>query len=111
MKNFKKSAIMSISVLAFATAGFLAAPASSLEALSQAEQQQFLDWCTGEKRASDSVCSCTLKNVVQTIPAAALTSFISGQTSSSGFSMTNLATQAGVQTAATVAQSMATCSK
>ena len=111
MKKFQISAIRAISVLAFATTGFLAAPASSLDALNQVEQQQFLDWCTGEKRASDSVCSCTLKNVVQTIPAAALTSFISGQTSSSGFSMTNLATQAGVQTAATVAQSMATCSK
>jgi hypothetical protein len=50
-------------------------------------------------------------NVLQTIPATTLTSFISGHTSSSGFSHTNLASQGGVQTAANVALSIANFSQ
>ena len=100
------SAIVGIIVLAQ-----LGAPAQALDSLSQAEQQQFLDWCTGEKKASESVCSCTLKKVAVTVPAAALTSYISGQASGGSFSMSNLATTAGVSTAASVAQALTTCSQ
>lgn len=111
MLKLPLSLLRHLTAFAFFVSSLIPLGASALDSLSQSEQQQFLDWCTGEKKASDSVCSCTLKNVAQSVPAAALTTYISGQTSGSGFSMTNLATQASVQTAAAVAQSLATCSK
>ncbi|MEL0114195.1 MAG: hypothetical protein VW835_20895 [Rickettsiales bacterium] len=101
-----------LATMALAAAVALASDAGALDAkLTQAEQQQFLDWCTGEKKATDSVCSCTLKSVATTVPAAALTSYISGQATGSSFSMSNLATQTGVSAAVAVTQALATCSQ
>ena len=96
--------------------GLLAAPlsvspASALDAFSNSQQQQFLDWCTGEKKATESTCSCALKSLAQTVPAAALASFLNGQTSGSGFSMSNLAVSATAATATSVTQALATCSR
>ena len=38
-------------------------PAAALEAYSPAQTQQFTDWCTGAKAATEGVCSLTLKNL------------------------------------------------
>jgi hypothetical protein len=51
-------------------------PASALEAYSAQQSQQFMDWCTGAKAATESACSCTLKSVAQAVPAATLAQFL-----------------------------------
>ena len=111
MTNLKRDFTRLTAVAGILVLTVFALPANALDKLSQAEQQQFLDWCTGEKKASDSVCSCTLKSVATTVPAAALTSYISGKATGSGLSMSNLATSAGVSAAAAVTQALATCSR
>jgi len=79
--------------------------AKALETYSADQSQQFMDWCTGAKSATESTCSCTLKNLAQTVPAATLAQFLSSQASGTAFSFNaTLAT-----TAATVTQSLATC--
>ncbi len=83
----------------------VAQPANALEAYSAAETQQFMDWCTGAKSASDSTCSCTLKSVAQTVPATTLAQFLNSQASSGGFNFS--ATLAS--TTALVTQALATC--
>lgn len=84
-------------------------PSRALDGYSAQEEQQFMDWCTGAKSATESTCSCTLKRVAQTVPAAALTSYLSSLSSGQSMSLTNLATSSATMTAATVAQSLATC--
>lgn len=88
---------------------FTAVPAAALESYSQAEQQQFLDWCTGARSASESKCSCALKKVAQTVPAAALTTYLASAGSGQSMSFTNLATSSAAMTATTVAQALSTC--
>ncbi len=86
-------------------------PAAALEAYSAAEQQQFLDWCTGKRGASEGVCSCTLKQVAQTVPATALAGFLAQQAGGGGMSFSSLATTTAATTAASVTQALATCGK
>jgi len=78
-------------------------PASALEAYSPQEQQQFMDWCTGAKSATESTCSCTLKRLAQTVPAATLAQFLSSQGS---FSLST----AAVTTGTSVTQALLSCS-
>ncbi len=85
-----------------------ARPVPALETYSATETQQFMDWCTGAKSASESTCSCTLKSLAQSLPATALAAFINKQTSgTSGFSLST----AAVSTGAMVANSMLACTK
>jgi len=86
-----------------------ALPSHALESYSAAEEKQFLDWCTGAKSASESTCSCALKRVAQTVPAAALTSYLASLGSGQSMSLTSLATTSGAMTATTVAQALTTC--
>ena len=81
----------------------------ALDGYSASEQSQFMDWCTGAKSASESTCSCTLKKVAQTVPAAALVSYVSSASSGESMSMTSLATTSATMTATTVVQALATC--
>jgi|SaaInlStandDraft_2_1057019.scaffolds.fasta_scaffold342777_1 hypothetical protein len=93
--------------LFFATIATIAtiSSAQALEAYSDQQSQQFMDWCTGAKSASESTCSCTVKSVAQTVPATALTQFLSSQASGGGFSFNaTLAT-----TAALVTQALTSC--
>lgn len=83
--------------------------ANALDGYSSSEEAQFMDWCTGAKSASESTCSCTLKKVAQTVPAAALVSYISSASSGQSLSLTSLATTGATMTATTVVQSLATC--
>ncbi len=78
-------------------------PATALETYSPQEQQQFMDWCTGAKSASESTCSCTVKKVALTVPAAALSQFLASQGS---FSLSATA----VSTGAAVTQALLSCS-
>ena len=91
-----------------ATPNFLAPNASALKTLSPAYEKKFIDWCTGEHKASDSVCSYTLKSVASTVSAYTLTTYISSQSSGSGFSMSNLTSQAGLTVATLITQELAT---
>lgn len=95
----------SLFVAALVSAVASVRPATALEAYSAAETQQFMDWCTGAKSATESTCSCTLKSVAQTVPAATLAQFLGSQASGGGFSFN--ASLAG--TTALVTQALATC--
>jgi len=91
--------------LTFAAALILSAPGSrALETYSETQTQEFMDWCTGAKSASESVCSCTLKRLAQTVPVAALAQFLNSQGQLSFSS-------AAVTTAATVTEAMVTCNQ
>ena len=90
------------------SAAIWAPPAGALDAYSPQQTQQFMDWCTGAKSATESTCSCTLKSLAQSLPAAALATFLNKQTGgSSGFSLSTTAINAG----AMVANAMVNCSK
>jgi len=78
-------------------------PVAALEAYSPQEQQQFMDWCTGAKSATESTCSCTVKKIALTVPAAALSQFLASQGS---FSLSATA----VSTGAVVTQALLSCS-
>ena len=79
--------------------------AKALDTYSADQSQQFMDWCTGAKSATESTCSCTLKSLAQTVPAVTLAQFLSSQSSGSGFNFNaTLAT-----TAATVTQALTSC--
>lgn len=106
----KHPSIVHLLIAACFALGISTSSGSALEAYSQTEEKQFLDWCTGEQKATDSVCSCTLKSVAQTVPASALISYINGKATGSGFSMSNLAVQSGVSAATAVTAALATCS-
>ena len=84
--------------------------ASAIEAYSDATNQQFTDWCTGEKSQSEGVCSCTLKSVARTVPAAALTTYLSGLATGQATSLGSLAVSGASTTAVAVTQAMVSCS-
>lgn len=84
-----------------------APPAPALETYSPAQTQQFMDWCTGAKSATESTCSCTLKSLAQTLPATALATFLSKELGDGGFNLSTAAISAG----AMVANAMAGCAK
>jgi len=93
-----------IAAIGFA-ATLAAQPATALETYSSQQTQQFMDWCTGAKSASESTCSCTLKSVAQTVLATTLAQFLSSQASGSGFNFNaSLASTAGL-----VTQALASC--
>ena len=77
-------------------------PASAVETYTDQQQQEFVSWCTGEKSLSETVCSCTVQKLALTVPATALTQFLSSQGS---FSLS----AAAVSTGATVTQALLTC--
>ncbi|MCW9035746.1 MAG: hypothetical protein OQJ97_16120 [Rhodospirillales bacterium] len=83
---------------------FTTLPAYALEAYSQAQEQQFVSWCTGAKSASESTCSCTVKRLATTVPATALSQFIAngGKLTMDSSLMT---------TTAMVAEAFTACSK
>jgi len=95
MKKITALSICAISIL------FVSPQASALEAYSQTQQEQFVDWCTGAKASSESTCSCTVKRLAQTVPPAALAQFLANKGS---FTMdaTLLSTTAMVTEAFTV---------
>ncbi len=78
-------------------------PANALETYTDNDKQQFMDWCTGAKSATESMCSCTVKRLAQSIPATALTQFLTSQGS---FSLS----AAAVSTGAAVTQALVSCS-
>lgn len=87
--------------------GFLvssASPAISVEAYSSQQQQEFVSWCTGEKSASETTCSCTVKKLAETVPATALAQFLSSQGT---FSLSATA----ITTGASVTQALLACNK
>ncbi|GAB6053608.1 hypothetical protein JCM17960_24280 [Magnetospira thiophila] len=95
----------------FATAALaifaLAQPAQALEATYDAAQTaQFLDWCTGTHGASESTCSCTLKNLSMTVPSQALATYLNSQGAGGMPSLS----QGLVATAASVTQALTVCS-
>ena len=78
--------------------------AFALESYSDQQSQEFVSWCTGAKSVSETTCSCTVKQLAQTVPAAALAQFLSSQGS---FSLS----AAAVTTGASVTQALLSCSK
>ena len=69
---------------------------------------QFMDWCTGKGGSTETACTCALKRLAQTVPPAALTSFIADKTGGgSGFSLST----ATVATAALVTDALTSCVK
>lgn len=93
-------ALLAIAVLGFSTTH----NAKALDAYSAEQQQQFVDWCTGAKGATESTCSCTVKRLAQTVAPAALATFLStnGMPSMS---------QSAIATTAAVAEAFTSCSK
>ncbi len=79
--------------------------ARAMEAYSPEQNEQFMDWCTGAKSATESTCSCTLKSIAQTVPAATLAQFLSSQASGSSFNFNATLATTGVS----VTQALATC--
>jgi len=100
-----------IPVLGVAALIAIAAPKSAhaIEAYSASEQQQFMDWCTGAKSASESTCSCALKKVAATVPAATLTQYLASLSGGQTMSFSTLATSSASMTATTVATALTTC--
>ena len=96
-ENIFRGSLVALAIIALAT------PSQALETYSSAQQQQFTDWCTGAKTYKESVCSCALKRLAQTVPPAALSTYLSSQGS---FTLST----ASAATAATVAEALVTCS-
>ncbi len=93
-------------IITLLIAGFLVANASSalaLDSYSEEQKEQFTSWCTGAKSASEPVCNCALKQVMQTVAPATLTSFLANDGKVS-FSQT------GMMAAAAVTQALTSCS-
>jgi len=103
MKKHLQNLIKVIAVLVIVILTSQSHPAQAIETYSDTEQQQFMDWCTGAKSATQSTCSCTLKRIAQTVPAAALTQYLTSQGS---FTLSS----AAVTTGATVTQALLSCS-
>ena len=78
--------------------------AQALEDYSTAQTQQFMDWCTGAKSNSESLCSCTVKSLAQTVPPVALSQFLASQ---GKFTLD----QTVVTTTAMVTQALTSCSR
>lgn len=94
-------------VLQIMVIGLLVASSNSamaLEAYSDQQKQEFVSWCTGAKSASETTCSCTVKNLAQTVPTTALAQFLSSQ---GNFSLSTTA----ITTGASVTQALLACSK
>ncbi len=84
---------------------FAAVPdAQALDSYSAEQRQQFVDWCTGTKGASESTCSCTVKRLAQTVAPTALTMFLSNN------GMPSLS-QSAIATTASVTEALTSCSK
>jgi hypothetical protein len=82
--------------------------ARALEAYPSNLTGQFMDWCTGKAGSTETACTCALKRLAQTVPAAALTTFVADKTGGgSGFSMST----ATVATAALVTDALTACVK
>lgn len=91
--------------LAFALFTLIASPpASAVKAYTDQQTQEFVSWCTGEKSLTETACSCTVKRLAQSVPAAALAQFLSSQGS---FSLS----AAAVTTGASVTQALLACNK
>ncbi len=97
MKNLKTLVLTAILLLSTASA-------QAIETYSADQQQQYMDWCTGAQSATDSVCSCSLKSLAQSVPPAALATLLNSQ---GGFSFS----AASATTAALAAQAIAACAK
>jgi len=78
--------------------------AFALDAYTDAQKEDFTSWCTGAKSTSEPICNCALKQVMQTVAPATLTSFLAngGKVSFSG---------TGMMAAASVTQALTSCSK
>lgn len=90
--------------LAATSFALLSHPANAVESYTDAQKQEFVSWCTGEKSMTETVCSCTVKQLAQTVPANALAQYLSSQ---GNFSLSATA----VSTAAAVTQAMLACNK
>jgi hypothetical protein len=101
MKYFKRLAVLVVATFPFILP---LQTANALETYSEKDTQQFMDWCTGAKSASESTCSCTVKQLAQSLPATALTQFLASQGS---FSVSS----AAIATGAAVTQALVSCSK
>ena len=84
-----------------------ALPAHALDPYSEAQTAQFTDWCTGKPATSQSVCSCAVKRLAQTVPASALAAFLADQQGGGGFTMSTTA----IATAATVTDALTACAQ
>ena len=87
-------------LMAFAAHG----PALALDQYPAEQQQQFVDWCTGSKSMSESVCSCTVKRLAQTVAPTALAMFLSNN------GMPSMS-QSAIATSAAVAEALTACSR
>lgn len=78
--------------------------AFALENYTSAQKEEFTSWCTGAKSNSEPVCNCALKQVMQSVAPATLTSFLAngGKVSFS---------QTSVMAAASVTQALTSCAK
>jgi len=79
-------------------------PVIALEPYPPSVTRSFMDWCTGTKGTAEGVCSCTLKNLAQTVPAMAISRFVGSEAS---FSLSAMA----VSTGSTVTDALLRCSK
>lgn len=100
MTHFKPFALALTAVLAFSPAP----SAQAIETYSADQQQQYMDWCTGAKSATDSVCSCSLKRLTQSVPPVALATMLSSQ---GGFSFS----AASATTTALAVQAITACAQ
>jgi len=94
------AAIFGAALLSFATHG----PALALDQYPVEQQQQFIDWCTGSKSLSESVCSCTVKRLAQTVAPTALAVFLSNN------GMPSMS-QSAIATTAAVTEALTACSQ
>lgn len=77
--------------------------AHAIEQYSNAQKEEFTSWCTGAKSNSEPLCNCALKQVMQTVAPATLTSFLANGGKVS-FSQTSM------MAAASVTQALTSCS-
>lgn len=82
--------------------------ARALDAYPSNLSGQFMDWCTGKGGSTETACTCALKRLAQTVPPAALTTFVADKTGGgSGFSMSTTT----IATAALVTDALTACIK
>ncbi|MCW8837056.1 MAG: hypothetical protein OQJ99_11925 [Rhodospirillales bacterium] len=96
--------ILTAAILGFGVLLASVAPSNALEPYSESQTQQFIDWCTGAKSTAPTVCSCAVQRLAQTVPPAALATFLSSQ---GGLTLS----QTAIATAATVTDALVSCSK
>lgn len=95
--------------LAAALSLLAASPAVAIDAYSDGTNQAFTDWCTGETSNTESVCSCALKSVATTVPAATLTSYLATTAQGGETTLGSLATVGAASTATAVTQALISC--